>query len=91
MTVANATQVHVQVRFFASLRESMDIDAIELKLDDASLAGVRSQLATLLDPAQREALNAPGVQVAVNQAIVQGEAALQPGDEIAFLPPVTGG
>ena len=91
MTVANATQVHVQVRFFASLRESMDIDAIELKLDDASLAGVRSQLATLLDTAQREALNAPGVQVAVNQAIVQGEAALQPGDEVAFLPPVTGG
>ena len=91
MTVANATQVRVQVRFFASLRESMDIDAIELELDDASLAGVRSQLATLLDPAQRDALNAPGVQVAVNQAIVQGEAVLQPGDEIAFLPPVTGG
>lgn len=91
MTVANATQVHVQVRFFASLRESIDVDAIELKLDDASLAGVRSQLATLLDPAQRETLNAPGVQVAVNQTIVQGEADLEPGDEIAFLPPVTGG
>ena len=91
MTVANATQVRVQVRFFASLRESMDIDAIELKLDDASLAGVRSELATLLDAAQREALNAPGVQVAVNQAIVQGEAGLEPGDEVAFLPPVTGG
>ena len=89
MTVAAA--VHVRVRFFASLREAIDVDAVELALEDASLAGVHAQLATLLDSAQCVALNAPGVQVAVNQVIVRGEAALRPGDEVAFLPPVTGG
>ena len=81
----------VTVRFFASLREAVGLDSLRLELDDASLAGVRARLADELPATQLEALAASGVQVAVNQAIVQGDAALASGDEIAFLPPVTGG
>ena len=44
-----------------------------------------------LDAALGEALNGPGVQAAVNRAIVRGDVALAAGAEVAFLPPMSGG
>ena len=38
-----------------------------------------------------QALSGPGVQVALNQAIVRGDAAIAPTAEVAFLPPMSGG
>ena len=43
------------------------------------------------DPALGEALAGPGVQVAVDKAVVRGDVALHPGAEVAFLPPMSGG
>ena len=56
----------------------------------ASLSGLRSLLASL-DAALGEALNGPGVQAAVDRAIVRGDVALGAGCEVAFLPPMSGG
>jgi len=56
----------------------------------ASLAELRRLLAGE-DPALGEAIAAPGVQVALDQAIVRGDAALSAGAEVAFLPPMSGG
>ena len=81
----------VTVRFFASLREAVQQEHIELALPTPSIAGVRARLSEMLTADQLEAVNAQGVQVAVNQAIVQGNPTLADGDEVAFLPPVTGG
>ena len=89
MTVVATTQV--TVRFFASLREAAGTESMALEVEEATLAGVRAMLATRLAAQQFDALAADGVQVAVNQVLVAGEAALEAGDEIAFLPPVTGG
>ncbi len=53
-----------------------------------------SALRTLLsreDAALGAALSAPGVQVALNQALVRGDAALDARSEVAFLPPMSGG
>jgi molybdopterin synthase sulfur carrier subunit len=38
-----------------------------------------------------EALAGLGVQAAVNKAVTRGDVALMAGDEIAFLPPMSGG
>jgi len=43
------------------------------------------------DAALGEALQRPGVQVALDQAIVRGDAPLAPSAEVAFLPPMSGG
>ena len=83
--------MNVTVRFFASLREVIDHETLDLTLRGSTLASVRDQLRCRLDAAQWEAICAAGVQVAVNQRIVRGDAALVSGDEVAFLPPVTGG
>ena len=53
-----------------------------------------SKLKALLrgeDPALGAALDGPGVQVALDQVVVRGEAGLDGVDEVAFLPPMSGG
>ncbi len=81
------------VRFFASLREAVGCGDLDIEVDPPTLAGLRSALATKLTPEQFRAIDVAEVRIAVNQAIVQGEreTPLRPGDEVAFLPRVTGG
>ncbi len=55
-----------------------------------SLAALRACLAN--DDAElAQALEGPGVQVAVDKALVRGEAVLAAATEVAFLPPMSGG
>jgi molybdopterin synthase sulfur carrier subunit len=56
----------------------------------ATLSALRDLLARQ-DAALGEALAARGVQAAVNKTLARGDIALNPGDEIAFLPPMSGG
>ncbi len=88
---ATTVTTTVCIRFFASLREAVGREAVELALDEPSIVGVRAKLAELLTNAQFEAIDVRGVQVCVNQTIVRGDTRLETGDEVAFLPPVTGG
>ncbi len=62
----------------------------ERQIDAASLDTLRSKLAEE-DPALGAALSGPGVQAAIDQALVRGEAALDATSEVAFLPPMSGG
>lgn len=55
-----------------------------------SLSDLRALIAQD-DPDLAEALRGPGVQVAVDKALVRGEAVLAKGTEVAFLPPMSGG
>ena len=55
-----------------------------------TIGAVRRALSTE-DAALAEALSGPGVQVALDQEIVRGDALLTPGCELAFLPPMSGG
>ncbi len=64
----------------------------ERRLDPvpATLSALRDVLAGE-NAALAEALLGMGVQAAVNKAIARGNPALAEGDEIAFLPPMSGG
>ena len=59
-------------------------------VEAGDLAALRAALAAG-DAELGEALIAPGVQVAVDKAIVRGEARLSAATEVAFLPPMSGG
>jgi len=83
--------MQVQVRFFASLRDATGTDSLSLALaEGADLGALLAVLEQRLGPAV-EALKAENVRVAVNQDLVSGRTLLSDGDEVAFLPPVTGG
>lgn len=89
--MSSATATVVTVRFFGSLREAVGRDTVDLQIEDASIAGVRKRLACLLRADGLQALSGQGVRICVNQTIVRGNVDLRTGDEVAFLPPVTGG
>ena len=87
----------IRVLFFASLREAVGMDAWTHSLDGAGsslpLSALLVALKASLEPGGYAALTAENVRIAVNQAFVDRTAgiALKSGDEVAFLPPVTGG
>lgn len=81
----------VKVLFFASLREKLGCGQLEVKSDSvANITELRKFLALKGDE-WRQAMLVETYLVAVNQTIVDGEMAINAGDEVAFFPPVTGG
>ncbi|WP_041372967.1 MoaD/ThiS family protein [Phenylobacterium zucineum] len=62
----------------------------ERTLDAASLSALKALIAAE-DADLARAIDAPGVQVALDQALVRGDPALAAGSEVAFLPPMSGG
>ena len=62
----------------------------EREVASAAISDLRARL-TSDDPALAEALSRPGVQVALDQSLVRGDAPLGPRAEVAFLPPMSGG
>jgi molybdopterin synthase sulfur carrier subunit len=62
----------------------------ERQVESPFLSALRARLADE-DASLGEALAGPGVQVALDQVIVRGDAALSAATEVAFLPPMSGG
>ena len=82
----------VQLRFFASLRETLGVGDEAVTLPDGvdTVAGLQQWLQARGAP-WRQALADERLLVALNQQISDREAAVGDGDEIAWFPPVTGG
>jgi molybdopterin converting factor subunit 1 len=88
------SEVQVDVKFFASLREQ--VGTAELQISASNLEALLNALRAHLSEPGFELLLSPNIRLAVNQDLVEGnwrEASLvfASGDEVAFLPPVTGG
>lgn len=84
--------ITVSVLFFASLRDATGADRVTLNLPgDSNQAVLMQSLRRELGSEAAAALEAENVRVAVNQTLITGTCNLQDGDEVAFLPPVTGG
>lgn len=80
----------VTVRLFAVLRERVGSDSIEVEVDDG--ATVAEALARLAErPELGDLLERMPVRMAVNRDYADGDTALAPGDELALVPPVSGG
>ena len=81
--------MHVRVRLFARLREIAG--AAELGRDVAAGATARTVWDALAREFPELAPHATSISVAVNEEYARMHAALAEGDEVAFLPPVSGG
>jgi molybdopterin converting factor subunit 1 len=79
----------IQIRLFAAARQLSGQETIELDLDaEATVADARAALARTC-PALAPLL--PHVRFAVNRGYVPEHTRLSPTDEIACIPPVSGG
>jgi molybdopterin converting factor subunit 1 len=81
--------VHVTVRLFARLRELAGASELRREVPDGSTAldvwnGLSDEFPALADYTR-------AISVAVNEEYARLTASVRDGDDIAFLPPVSGG
>jgi MoaE-MoaD fusion protein len=81
----------LQVRLFAVLRERAGRDSLEIEVGDgATVADALRALGEASEPLA-QALEAMPVVMAINRSYVGTDATLSAGDELALIPPVSGG
>ena len=82
----------LKILYFASLREALNSSGENLELPPgiASVAALRAHLAER-GGAWSALTQSKSLRTAVNQKLVDAQAAVADGDEVAFFPPVTGG
>ena len=80
----------MRVLLFGPLRDLAGWRERRFEEPPATLAALRTLL-TAEDAALGAALDGPGVQAAVDRALVRGDVPLRPGAEVAFMPPMSGG
>jgi molybdopterin synthase catalytic subunit len=80
----------VRVRLFAILRERAGRDAVEIELVEGATVGEALAALSELEPLG-EALERVPVRMAVNRDYAGPDTPLAPGDELALIPPISGG
>lgn len=83
----------VKVLLFANLREKVGtgVEVVELPDSASTVAGLRLHLMKRGGAWHEVLADMKVVRVAVNHDMAVANAPLNPGDEVAFFPPVTGG
>lgn len=81
--------MRVRIRWFASLRDAAGRTETELELRDGATAEEAWQALAQQTPAL--ATRRPSLAVAVNREYAEFATVLKEGDEVAFIPPVSGG
>jgi molybdopterin synthase sulfur carrier subunit len=83
----------IKVLFFANFREQLGCGELDVAWspDVGTVTGLRQRLVAQGGATWRPVLDADNVIKAVNQVVVEDDAAVADGDEVAFFPPVTGG
>lgn len=83
----------VQIKYFASLREVLSISAEELSLPEnvRSIGDLRGYLMARSELWGNALAQGKSIRIALNHQIVNEDALLADGVEVAFFPPVTGG
>ena len=83
----------IQLKFFASLREVLKTSGETLALPDdiKTVFDLRDFLISRGEPWSLALAHGKAVRVAMNHEMVEEDASLLEGAELAFFPPVTGG
>ena len=89
----SSADVTVNLVYLARLREAFGRpgEALTLSSGDASVAAVLALLRARGGSFAAELAAGRAVRVAVNHALVGADSVVRDGDEVALLPPVTGG
>jgi molybdopterin synthase sulfur carrier subunit len=89
----SSTDVTVNLVYLARLREAFGRagEALTLPRADATVAAILAALRARGGSFSAELAAGRAVRIAVNHALVGAEAVVGDGDEVALLPPVTGG
>ena len=99
--VNRATINMCKLLFFAKLREELACSELSIALSEplndreSLIAAIAEHVKLSLGSEKaelfRQKLSAPNIVMAVNHKVCQSDVMIQPDDEVAFYPPVTGG
>jgi len=83
----------MELHFFAWVRECIghDHEAVTPPEEIRTISALADWLCTRGDNYSRALANRGAIRVARNQTFVGWDEPVEPGDEVAFFPPVTGG
>ena len=81
----------IQIKYFASLRETLGKDSEDIEAGAATVAAMVEQLRARGGVWADTFNGERPILAAINQEMCSPDAALSDGDELAFFPPVTGG
>jgi molybdopterin synthase sulfur carrier subunit len=83
----------ITVLYFARLKESLNYstEEIDLPADVNTIALLKLHLAKRGEAWANLFSGNQTIRAAINHALVENNAAIKNGDEVAFFPPVTGG
>ena len=83
--------MQIEIRFFASLREALGTASLSLQTEATTVGALRDELIARGGVWAEALARGRAVRASLDQVMVNDEAALRPGAELAFFPPVTGG
>ncbi|WP_426359980.1 MoaD/ThiS family protein [Pseudocolwellia sp. HL-MZ19] len=81
----------IKVNFFAALREALNCNETQLKINGPVTVDQARLLLIESNPSWAKSLTNNSLLTAVNQELVQDDFIVNQNDELAFFPPVTGG
>ena len=81
----------VNVKYFASIRESVGTGSEQLQTSAVTLGALRDELIARGGAHAQSLARGRAVRVALNQVMSAEDVILSEGCEVAFFPPVTGG
>ncbi len=81
--------IRIKVRFFALIRDRAKVPGIEMQIEHG--ASVSSAIESIAERMPQLAPLLPRIACAVNQSYVDRNTLLHDGDELALIPPVSGG
>jgi molybdopterin synthase sulfur carrier subunit len=83
----------ITVLYFARLKESLNYstEEIDLPSDVSSIVALKLYLAKRGEAWANLFNGQQTIRAAINHALVENDAVIKNGDEVAFFPPVTGG
>ena len=79
----------VTVQFFAGFRELTGTDGVEIEIPEGTTGDILSRRLAEQFPGIEKLI--PSTRLAVNLEFKPDETVLTDGDEVAFIPPVSGG
>jgi len=83
--------MQITLKYFASIRETMGSSGHAYETQAPTLGQLRDELVRSGGPATQALGRDRVLRMALNQTLCDEGAALIPGAEVAFFPPVTGG
>lgn len=83
--------MQIEIRFFASIREALGLSSLSWQTEAATVGALRDELVARGGVWAEALARGRAVRASLDQVMVNDEAALRPGVELAFFPPVTGG